>query len=134
MSHLCHFHFTLSQGGEERAWLLLNLHYNLGGCLTPVEHTEVQPSHLVKTVQQVPTHLRLCDASIIGVGVVWVNPYRTGTRIFWRHPWPVYITDILVSETNPGGTNTKSNPKISALVLHQAVLLSVTPKSSISAP
>ena len=51
----------------------------------------------------------------------------------WCHPWPAYITNALVSETNPGGTHDNSNLDISSLVLHKAIFLSDTLKAVMAA-
>ena len=52
----------------------------------------------------------------------------------WYYHWPPNITHALVSETNPGGTLNNSDLELTALVLHEAILLSALPEASMADP
>ena len=52
----------------------------------------------------------LCDTSGIGAGGVWLNPSGSGTSLVWRHPWLPDIIKALITDRNPEGTLTNSDP------------------------
>ena len=86
-------------------------------------HTVARSTHLEEIVCQEPTHLGFCNASGIGAGGVWLNPYGSGTILVYRHPCPPDIIAALIYDRNPEGTLTNSDLEITALLLHEATLL-----------
>ena len=90
--------------------------------------------HLAKIFRWEPTHMGFCDASGIGEGGVWMNPYRSGASLVWRHPWPPNIIAAIIPDRNPEGTLTNSDLEITALVLHEATLLDTCSEAKMAAP
>ena len=99
-----------------------------------VAETVARPTHLDEIFCQEPNHLGLYDTPGICAGGVWIDPYRSVSRIVWRHPWSPDIIAALVLDKNTGGTLTNSDLELFALVLHKATLLSVYPDANMAAP
>ena len=93
-----------------------------------------QPTHLDDIVRQDPTHLGFCDASGIGTGGVWLDPFRSSSSIVWHCPWTPDIIAALILVKNPGGALTNSDLKLSDLVLHVDTLLDVCPDANMATP
>ena len=72
---------------------------------------------------QEPPYLGFCKDSGIGVGGIWINHTKSGTKSVWCHPWTSGITNELVLDTNKGGTLTNSNLEVAYLVPHGDTLL-----------
>ena len=121
--HQYHIKCTLNQGGEDRDWLSPEFHQEITDWRDLVKQTADRPTHLAVIVRQYPTHLGLCNASIIGEGGLWIYPTKFGTIIVWHHPFPSDITDALVSKTNPGETLINYEFDISNFVINEANLL-----------
>ena len=88
-----------------------------------MEQTVAQPTHLAEIIRQETTHLGFCDASGIRAGGVWLNPSVSGTILAWRHTWLPNTIAAPISYSNPEGTLTNSDLKLTALVLYKATLL-----------
>ena len=52
----------------------------------------------------------------------------------WRHPWSPDIIKALITDRNPEGTLTNSDPNPAALVLQEATLLETCPEATMAAP
>ena len=96
--------------------------------------TDTQLIHLAEIIRLEPTHLLLCDTSIVRAGGVWLNPSGSGTSLVWRHSWLPNIIKAIISDRNPEGTLTNSDLKLSALVFHEATLLEAFPEATMTAP
>ena len=115
------------------AWLSPILYIEIGDWKALVAQMAAWPTHLVEIVRRDPAHLGFCDASGIGAGGVWLDPYKSGSSIVWRHPWRPDIITALLSGKNPGGTLANSDLDLTALVLHEATLLDVCPEANMAA-
>ena len=99
-----------------------------------VDQTADRPTHLAKIIRREPTHMWLCDDSVIGAGGVWLYLSRSGKDIVWRHSWLADIISDLVSPTNREGKITNFDLELAALVLQEATLLAAVPDARLSAP
>ena len=75
-----------------------------------------------------------CDASIIGMGRMWLDPTKTGKIMMWHHDWTPNITYASVLDTNPWGTLTNSYLDLTTLVLREVNLLEDFPEASMESP
>ena len=117
VAHLFHIQRALNQGGVDRVWLSPAFHCKLVDQKALALQAASRPTHLAEIICREPTHLGFCDASVIGAGVVWLDPARTGHNLVWRHPWPPDIISYLVSLANPQVTITNSDLELVAIVL-----------------
>eukprot|EP00804_Cyclotella_cryptica_P010191 CCRYP_013818-RA/>CCRYP_013818-RA protein AED:0.30 eAED:0.39 QI:67/0/0/1/0/0/2/0/150 len=70
------------------------------------------------------------DASGSGVGGIWFpsatlvsrSGYHSLKPLLWRHQWPDYIKQRLVTEVNPNGTITNSDLELAGGLLHLEAL------------
>ena len=123
VAHLFHIQNVLNQGGLDRAWLSSAFHRNPTNWKVLALQTASRPTHLAEIVRWEPTHIGLCDTSVLGVGGVWLEPTRTGRNLVSQNPWPIDMIKILVYLTNFQGTITNCDLELDALVLQEATLL-----------
>ena len=115
-------------------WLSLAFYQEIADWWSLAKQMVARPTHLDDIFHQETTHLGFCNNSIIGAGGMWINPTKLGTSIMWNRPWPSYITDALVSETNLWGTLTNSDLNIAALILNKSTLLTEFSEAITTAP
>jgi hypothetical protein len=83
-----------------------------------------RPTDLAEIVPDDPVAVGPHDASILGMGGVWL-PATTNSHIpplLWRAPFPPHIQARLVSTNNPQGTITNSDLELAGLLAHQDIL------------
>ena len=103
--------------------MLTGFHQEMMGCNILVTQMELHLIYLAKIMQQDPTYLGFCGASFIGSIGVWLGQWGLEMSIFWDHPCPIDITNVLIYEVDPGGTIANSDLVISNIVLHEATLI-----------
>ena len=89
--------------------------------------------YLDKIVHYETTHLGFCNALVLGVGRVWLDPYRSRHSLVWHYPWPPNIIADLVLATNLEGQLTNCDLELATLVLHMSTLLLVVPEARMAA-
>ena len=133
-ANLYHIQRALTQGGKYRAWLLVDLHREIGDWSELVAQTDAITTHLAEIVRREPTHLGFCDTSGIRAGGVWLNLSGSGKSLVWQHPWPPEIIKVLILDRNPEGTLTNSYLELATLILHEATLLDTCPEATMDTP
>ena len=130
MARLYQLQPMLTQGEDHRASILPEFHQCKGDWHVLVNQETALTIQLTDIIRGEPTHLGLCDTSIIGTVGIWIDPYGTRTSIMWCHPW----LEGLVSEINPGGTTTNYDLDLTTHVLQKVTLLAATPKAVMILP
>ena len=84
------------------------------------------PTHMAEIV---PTHVLYagcCNASLAGMGGVWLpsnDPYYPQhSPYIWQVPFPPEIQRELITTTNPSSTITNSNLELVGTIAHAGVL------------
>ena len=98
-----------------------------------------RPTHIAEVVPTPPTYVGSVDAAKAGMGGVWFPPgpptpnsiqpsseHSLSNPILWRSPFPDYIQQLLVSESNPSGTITNSDLELAGTIAHDDVLANST--------
>ena len=109
VAHLFHIKRALNQGGVDRACLSPEFHCKLEDWKALALQVASPLTHLAEIVCRKPTHMEFYDASGLGVGGLSIDLDGTGHNMVWWHPWPVDVTEELVSSTKPNGTITNSD-------------------------
>ena len=81
-----------------------------------------RPTHCQQLVPGWPHFVGFCDACKYGAGGVWLSGKEGLHPVVWRVKWPKYISDQLVSPTNPKGSLTINDLEMAGLLLHYLVL------------
>ena len=97
-------------------------------------HFAAYPTHLAKIACCETTHMGFCDTLGVGVGVVGIDPYRSGLNLLWRHHWLLGIIAGLLSLINMDINITNSDLDLAALVLNKATLLLAVPTARMALP
>ena len=84
-----------------------------------------RPTSVHELLQGASDAIGYCDAAGEGAGGVWFSP-DLPDPIVWRVPFPLDIQNAIVSDSNPDGTITNSDLELAGVVLHIAVLATVT--------
>ena len=89
-----------------------------------------RPTRIAEVVQQTPSFVGTCDASLLGMGGVWLPPSSPSLRhpphppIVWRVPIPPELRPHLQTPYNPDGTITINDLEMAASLLHADTLAS----------
>ena len=96
-------------------------HQTLKGFQWILDDIATRPTRIVVLIPLLCTAEGHHDASRIGAGGVWfpspnLNPHNgfDSRPFIWRLEWPQFITEQLVSSTNPNGTISNSNLKLAS--------------------
>ena len=81
VAHLFYIQCALNHGGVERACLLPEFHFKISDWRLLVLQAAARPTHLSEIVRRKPTHLGFYNASGLGEGEFWLDPYRTGHNL-----------------------------------------------------
>ena len=87
-----------------------------------------RPTRIAEVVQQNPAYVGTCDASLVGMGGVWLPPTCPSARhpphppIVWQVPIPAALLPHLQTPTNPHGHITINDLEMAASILHADTL------------
>ena len=81
VAHLFHIQCALNQGDVDRVWISLAFHRELADWKALALQAASRQRYLAEIVCWEPTHLGFCDAPGLGVGSVWLDPFRTGHNL-----------------------------------------------------
>jgi hypothetical protein len=97
---------------------------HLKDLLTLASDVERRPTRIAELFPVHPAHVYGCtDASKAGFGgAVLPAPKENIPPTVWRHPVPVDLQAILVSDDNPTGTLTNSDLELAGTLLHEGIL------------
>ena len=134
VEHLYRIQRALDQAGEDRAWLSPELHCKIAEWRMLAEQIANQTTHLTKIIRREPTHLGLCNASVLRTRGVCIYPSCSGKDLVWHHPWTEEIFANLIPFTNTEVGITKSDLQLAALIIHEATLIVAVHDVSLDAP
>ena len=78
--------------------------------------TENRPTSIAEVVRHPPSICQATDATKAGMGGVILDLTKRAEPIVWRHPFPVEIQSIWVSDVNPQGDITNSDAELCGLI------------------
>ena len=100
----------------------------------PVCRNDKPPDLPCQYFHQTAFSIGYTDASEQGTGGVWIDPNKDSTNFSWQVKWLADIVRQLVSFTNPVGTLTKPVLELASLVLHEAVVSSISTSPACQTP
>ena len=119
-------HALAKRPSRHRITLRRGVHQALDDFRWLVEDLDKRPTRLAEVVPLQPVADGHHDASGAGAGGVWWPAAGATARgkcspsrpVLWRHPWPQWVRDALVSSTNPQGTITNSDLELAGGLMH----------------
>ena len=126
-----HMQLALVQKFGTRVSLKKGVHAAIDDFRLLLKDLQVRPTRIAELVPLNASAVGHHDASGIGAGGVWFpaqhlarrDQHKHGTPIVWRHQWPSYIRDELVTEANPNGKITNSDLELAGGILHLQALV-----------
>ena len=118
-------HALSCRQGSHRVCLKRGVHDALDDFRWLVQDLDRRPTRLAEVVPLNPVADGHHDASGAGAGGVWwpsenVTPRgatKPGTPVLWRHEWPQWVRDSLVTAENPSGTISNSDLELAGGLL-----------------
>lgn len=126
-----HMQLALVQKFGTRVSLKKGVHSAIDDFKLLLKDLQVRPTRIAELVPLNASAVGHHDASGTGAGGVWFpakhlarrDKHKHGTPIVWRHQWPSYIRDELVTEENPHGKITNSDLELAGGILHLQALV-----------
>eukprot|EP00804_Cyclotella_cryptica_P008354 CCRYP_018334-RA/>CCRYP_018334-RA protein AED:0.31 eAED:0.31 QI:0/0/0/1/0/0/2/0/417 len=121
---------ALSNMSGTRVKLNKGVHHALEDFRWMHDNIASRPTRTAELVPLDPAAEGHHDASGSGVGGIWFpsatlvsrSGYHSLKLLLWRHQWPDYIKQRLVTEVNPNGTITNSDLELAGGLLHLEAL------------
>eukprot|EP00804_Cyclotella_cryptica_P029635 CCRYP_019021-RA/>CCRYP_019021-RA protein AED:0.08 eAED:0.21 QI:0/-1/0/1/-1/0/1/0/359 len=121
---------ALSNMSGTRVKLNKGVHHALEDFRWMHDNIASRPTRIAELVPLDPAAEGHHDASGSGVGGIWFpsatlvsrSGYHSLKPLLWRHQWPDYIKQRLVTEVNPNGTITNSDLELAGGLLHLEAL------------
>jgi len=119
-------HALTKRQNRHRIALRRGVHQALDDFRWLVEDLDRRPTRLAEVVPLRPVAEGHHDASGAGAGGVWWPGDNVDARgivspvqpVLWRHPWPQWVRDALVSTSNPHGTISNSDLELAGGLMH----------------
>jgi hypothetical protein len=84
---------------------------------------QLRPTRIAEITDSLPVAYGAADASGMGMGGVWLSGDSTFTPTLWRHPFPSFVQQQLVTWEHPSGTITNSDLELLAQIASQDVII-----------
>ena len=117
--------FRHKEKGRQRLRLSKAVHGFLDDFYTLAQDIASRPTRIAELIPNpIPTTLGACDTAGVGIGGIDFIPAIDGSvvPILWRHKFPEWVQQDLVSFGNPDGSINNSDLELTGSIAHNDVL------------